>query len=451
MQLPKALSQFTEEDVIAVLAQVAKEISPFKTCLSLLDPLIPEVGEDEELDFHQDLLATLYDDLYDMHLAAQTRAEEINDFLTRHSAYGFLGYQLSRKVKPARAFTYGDVDNCLNMNDPVNKELRSHYKSNDEYLAACKESHDEMERERKEWEDRHYTEEICEKLANDAAYRETFYRHIAVPKAFGARGNYKTGEFELCSPDDYEYIYGFDGAALKERRSMSSYCAGITKKPLDTAEDENLAAFASDYKNLKKTETTDRVVEAALRLVPYLYEKSAALESLHRNPARAHSVYLEALKKRVPSKKQVKSVTSNPFANVKALQERTDLSLETVQQSERSVARKENSFNALQPRMTAAFWVLAVLDVLLLIGAFVYTYQAQAMLPSAVYLIGAAICAVAFFLCARYVDCDFSWSERDWKIGILIAIGVVAVIWLGMAVAPEKLLESLHQTQQARM
>jgi hypothetical protein len=445
MSVPnKKTAQLTAEDVAAILEEAAQKATDLDSALALLDELVPKdffEGEGEELDFAPDLLVTLYSTMEDAKLDAKARAEKINDYLMKNSAYGFLGYEFSRKSYQMRPFTYGDVDEALDMSIPENKRYREHFDTQDEYLKECKRIHDETERERKEIEDRVVEKAVREQLASSEAYREEFYRYIAIPKEFGARGDYRLGVFELVSLRDYDYLYGFDHTALKARGD--DFSCELASKKSDDGENTDLTDFAKDYVHLKKSAATDKAIEAALSLVPFLYERCPALEGLHQDPNRAHGAYLAALRKRQPTEARGKRVTANPFEDIKALRERSALSVEETYQREKSAARKKAVNTALRAKMTMAFWCLLVLDVIGLIGAFAYTYQTTTTLPAAVYLIGAVIAAAAFVICARFVDCDWSWSEHDWKIGILIAIGVLTVIWLAMAAAPEALLESL--------
>lgn len=441
----KTLSKMTPQDVLAVLQEIAQKANDTNACARMLADAWEDDENEEKLPFHQDLLLALFEEFSEIEVEAKGRIEQINDFLQRRSSYGFLGYELSRRSYRMLPFTMGDANECSQEYERRRGELKDVYANKEDYLAMCKEVHDETQRERKEIEDKIVEKKVREGLENDADYRDRFYRYIAIPREFGARGDYRLGVFELCREDDYEYLYGFDGGALKKNGDMKDACPLVHPKTLDSVENETLASLAADHRAMKKSAITDSLIEAALGILPYSYEKSAALESLHQNPTHAHTVYLQALKKRPGTKKPYAKTTADIFAEIKALRARTAASVEEVYSKESSRAKKEATYNSLQPKMTVAFWILFAIDVILLIGAFVLAYQTGSVYPTPVYLIGAALSGIALYLCWRYVEIYWWWTDRDWKIGIMIALGVLIVIWLAMAVAPEKLLESVPQ------
>lgn len=464
IQSKQALKKWNAEAITALFLEAQKR-SNLSTCSTFLDEALSEdeweelsTGAEEkiaELGFHHELLLTLSAEMDDAVISAKDRAEAINDFLMRQSSYGFLGYELSKKAYRMEPFTHGHAQEHLDMSDPSNRESRALYANDNEYLAMCKGIHDQTQREIKEGVDRRNEANIREQLTDNAEYRNVYYRHIAIPKEFGARGNYDTGVFELCQADDYDYLYGFDPAALNGWSAMLNHEKIPAKKPIDAEENEALTTLASQYATLKKTPATDQLIESALSLLPYLYETCSALEQCHSNPTQAHSVYLAALKKRKPTHPQGKTVTSFPFSEIKLLNTRTECPVNELlaagaiaaAKNYRKSKRKERFEGSTKPKMTRAFWVLAIVDLLAFIGSLVYTYQSEAVFPPVVYWIGFFLTAAVFFLCARYVDCDWDWTERDWKIGILIAIGLLAIVWFGIAVDPQSLLNSLLQTR----
>lgn len=462
IQIQQALTKWDEEAITALFLSAQRK-GHLTNCAAFLNKSLTEQEWDAlaaaakqqlpQFAFHHELLLELSSDMDDAVSLAKERMEKINLFLQKQSAQGFLAHELSKKAYKMKTFTYGHVDERMNMNDSHNREIRSLYKSNDEYLAACKQSHDKAERETKEYYDRLHEKEVREKLISDINYRKTYYHHIAIPKEFGARGDYNTGVFELCQANDYDYLYGFDPSALNGWAAMLDTKDLPKKKTIDTEENPALTDLARQYATLKKTPATDRLIEAALGLLPFLYETCPALENCHRNPTQAHTAYLSALHARKPTAPpMIRIVTENPFADIELLQTRTDFPTEQVLEERakaakdkvRSDAKSAHFEYTVRPRIMAVFWVLALLDVIAIIGMLAYTYQTATAFPKEVYLIGFVVAVVAFLLCAIFVD----GYEDGWKKVALIVLAIVAFLWLGIAADPTALLQNLPETTQ---
>ncbi len=449
----KTMATLTEDDAAAILRAISQKATDMDSALSLFESLLPrdffeevdedeDVGEDEELGFGASLLVALYNVFLDMKVLYEGYAESINDYLHKNSAYGFLAYEISRRGYQKKAFTYEEAKRCLDMSDASNREYRAIFKTEDEYLAACKKNFDEVQQEFKEENDRYVEKQVREELAKSEGYREKLYEHIAIPRGFGARGDERLGVWELITEGDYDYLFSFDSAALRARGDLYA-AADLPEKHTGEEENADLAAFVEAFAPQTKSAATDRVIEGALSLLPFLYERSRALEGLHRDPSRAHRVYEDALAKRPSTKKNHKTVTANPFADIEAIAKREQSTVDALQDKLDGAAKRKATYGALQPKMTVAFWVMVALSVLGMALGFVYTYQTGLALPAPAYAVGLLVTVVAFILGAAFVDFDWTWTERDPKIGILIAVGVLAVFWFGLLVSPETLIESL--------
>lgn len=445
----KKMAALTEEDAAAILREISQKATDMGTALSLFDKLLPrdffeevDEDEDEELGFGASLLVALYNALEDTKILCAERAESINDYLHKNSAYGFLAREISRRGYQKRTFTYEEAKRCLDMSNESNREYRAIFKTEDEYLAACKKNFDEVQDEFKADNDRYVEKQVREELAESEDYRRKLYEHIAIPRTFGARGDERLGIWELITEGDYDYLFSFDPGALRARGDLYA-AADLPEKHTGEEENVDLADFACEFAPQTKSAATDRVIEGALSLLPFLYERSRALESLHSDPARARRVYDEALAKRPSTKKNHKTVTANPFADIEAIAKREQSTVDALQEKLDGAAKRSRTYRALQPKMTVAFWVMIALSVLGMILGFVYAYQTGMPLPAPAYAAGLILTVVAFILGAAFVDFDWAWTERDPKIGILIAVAVLAVFWFGLLVSPETLVESL--------
>ena len=82
------------------------------------------------------------------------------------------------------------------------------------------------------------------------------------------RGDFDRGVLEYCQDGDMDYIFSVDRSIAEDEPKIYT-------------------ALVEDYSNMKKTESTDEILELILKLLPVLYTNAPSLFSLHRNPEKA--------------------------------------------------------------------------------------------------------------------------------------------------------------------
>ena len=106
------------------------------------------------------------------------------------------------------------------------------------------------------------------------------------------RGDFDRGVLEYCQDGDMDYIFSVDRSIAEDEPKIYT-------------------ALVEDYSNMKKTESTDEILELILKLLPVLYTNAPSLFSLHRNPEKAKKIYDDALAARPATKPAIPKKTKD--------------------------------------------------------------------------------------------------------------------------------------------